>query len=445
MRKLLLYIALTVTVVTGLQSCSNEVDDLFPESAAQRLNNSVEKYHQLLQSADSGWVMEYFPGYPTEIGGYVYTSKFYGEDVDIRSQLTFTNGTGLWLAGSASTLQYDVKAEQGVILSFDTFSYPFHFWSRPTTSNYAGYQGDYEFEFMRTSQDEDTITLRGKKYGNTMTMFKLKEGAREYINEVADMTDATLMPDRRYFTINGTQYPFLITANGILYIISQDSTQIDAQGRTIFRPNGFGFYEPLEYNGTTMKDFTYDTTTGDLVSENGSAVIKMPSLKEQFYSPRYDWAFQANTNSRKYNCEMLDSMFATFKYDYDRLGNAVARREWAIISNTNYGGYLASGQWGLFISYYPYSNYNQLSVVALDVALSDDNSTLTIKDINRGHSGDTRGELLNNYLRFAEALDAYSPYSVEFNQGPYKHTVKFTSKASPGFWFTLVLDSSVTH
>ncbi len=440
MKKILFYVALIAATGLWFASCSNEVDDYFPETAAQRLNNSVSKYKQLLQSADSGWVMEYFPGYPTEIGGYVYTAKFKDEDVDMRSQLTFTT-TKVWPAGSVVTSKYDVKAEQGIILSFDTYNLPFHFWSRPTTSNYAGYMGDYEFEFMRASENEDSIFLRGKKYGNTMTMFKLKGNPREYISKVADMTDATLLPDRRYFTINGVQHPFVITANGILRIISADSTKVEASGRIIFRPEGFGFYEPMEYDGTTMKDFTYNTTNGDLVSEDGKAVIKMPSVKDQFFNARYNWAFKENTENTKYNCEYLDSMYSCFKYEYNDAHRIEQERQWAIITNKGYLGYQTPGKYGLYICYYPSVNYGHLSEVDIDVSLSDDNSTFVFKDIDRARSGQATGEPYNSYLRFAEALDAASPYSVEFNPGPFKYIVKFTSKARPDIWFTMVLDT----
>lgn len=428
---------------TAVSSCTNEVDDVFSETAAQRLNKSVAEYTKLLQSSDSGWVMEYFPGQPERLGGFAYTAKFYkGDDVDLRPQVSvFTSRE--WPAGSVVSSKYDVKREQGVILSFDSYNVPFHFWSAPLSSDFGsgtssyGFKGDYEFEFLRTSADQDTIYLRGKKYGNNMKMYKLKGSAREYISNVVDMTAAIQNPDRRYFTINGTQYPFVITNTGIMRVINNDTTQILGQGRMIYRQNGFGFYEPVEVNGTRMQDFTFNPENGDLTSQDGAALIKMPSVRDQFLNARYDWTFQNRTSYRTYNSEKFDSLYSKFMYLYDpvRKNTVSYTRRLCIFSNKGYG-------WGEKGTYYIYTNYDKelLNYRKIDISLSEDNSVLTLKNIDR--------EVLNpndqpyNEYMFVVALDANSPYRVEFNSGPYKHTARLTSIADPDFWFTMELEQA---
>lgn len=439
MKKIIFYIAAALCMGTAISSCTNEVDDVFPESAAQRLNKSVAEYTKLLQSSDSGWVMEYFPGHPEALGGFAYTAKFHkGDDVDLRSQVSvFTSR--MWPAGMIVSSKYDVKKEQGVILSFDSYNVPFHFWSAPRNSSSlaTGFGGDYEFEFLRASADQDTIYLRGKKYGNNMKMYKLKGSAREYINNVIDMTDAIQKPDRRYFTINGTQYPFVITDQGIMRVINNDTTQVLGQGRMIYRQNGFGFYEPVEVNGTKMQDFTYNPENGDLTSQDGAAVIKMPSVRDQFLNARYDWTFKDRTSYRTYNSEMFDSLYSKFMYLYDpvRKNEVNYTRRLCIFSNKGYG-------WGEKGTYYIYTNYDKglLDYWKIDVSLSEDNSVLTLKNIDKMVRNPNE-QTYNEYM-FVVALDANSPYKVEFNSGPYKHTARLTSIANPDFWFTMELEEA---
>ena len=42
-------------------ACRPDIDDNFSQPAAQRLAQSVEAYDRLLQSADYGWIMNYYP------------------------------------------------------------------------------------------------------------------------------------------------------------------------------------------------------------------------------------------------------------------------------------------------------------------------------------------------------------------------------------------------
>lgn len=61
MKKIYYFIVMTLVMAIGVSSCTHEEDDLFGESAAQRLNKSVEKYQNLLTSSENGWVMEFLP------------------------------------------------------------------------------------------------------------------------------------------------------------------------------------------------------------------------------------------------------------------------------------------------------------------------------------------------------------------------------------------------
>lgn len=55
MKKIYSFIIMALMLCVGFASCSHEEDDLFGESAAQRLNKSVDKYQKLLTSSENGW------------------------------------------------------------------------------------------------------------------------------------------------------------------------------------------------------------------------------------------------------------------------------------------------------------------------------------------------------------------------------------------------------
>ncbi len=42
-------------------SCVNEEADLFDSSAAQRLNQAVTEYTDLLENSENGWILDYYP------------------------------------------------------------------------------------------------------------------------------------------------------------------------------------------------------------------------------------------------------------------------------------------------------------------------------------------------------------------------------------------------
>lgn len=157
MKKIYSFIIMALMLCVGFASCSHEEDDLFGESAAQRLNKSVDKYQKLLTSSENGWVMEFLPS-DGSYGGFIYTAKFGDEDVSMASDLTLYSDTEEWPAGTVLSSKYSVKAEQGVILTFDTYNLLFHFFSEPQgSSDVDGYESDYEFTFLKTSEDQDTI------------------------------------------------------------------------------------------------------------------------------------------------------------------------------------------------------------------------------------------------------------------------------------------------
>ena len=57
MNKKIFFVATVAASLAVLPSCKNEVDDLFDQSAADRIEQAMTDYNEALCSAENGWVI----------------------------------------------------------------------------------------------------------------------------------------------------------------------------------------------------------------------------------------------------------------------------------------------------------------------------------------------------------------------------------------------------
>ena len=79
------YILLSFAALLLTASCTNEVDDLFEKSSAQRIQEAITTDQQILESASNGWVAHYYAD--TRYGGYNLYLKFKDDQVTIGNEL----------------------------------------------------------------------------------------------------------------------------------------------------------------------------------------------------------------------------------------------------------------------------------------------------------------------------------------------------------------------
>ena len=209
--KKFIYTSCLLCSLVCIYSCVNEEADLFDSSAAQRLNQAVTDYTNLLENSEDGWIMDYYPS-DGSLGGYTLTVVFKNGKSAIASEISHASDNGeSWPAGTEVTSLYQVKAEQEVILTFDSYNPLLHYWSEPIDSdNPTGFEGDYEFSFKNVGQD--TILLKGKKHGNRMMLTRLKEPAGTYIKKVLDMSARLSSSPRLRLEVNGNTLACLLNA-----------------------------------------------------------------------------------------------------------------------------------------------------------------------------------------------------------------------------------------
>ena len=88
--KKLFYISALIFAVSLVSCAPSEVDDLFDESPAARLDNAVKNYTELFKSNGGRWLMQYFANEDEE--GYNFIMTFHNDgSVDISTQNDYVN------------------------------------------------------------------------------------------------------------------------------------------------------------------------------------------------------------------------------------------------------------------------------------------------------------------------------------------------------------------
>ncbi|MFZ4726916.1 MAG: DUF4302 domain-containing protein, partial [Paludibacter sp.] len=165
MRKIIYFHILAFTAFI-FNACSPEQADIFASSSAERMNNAMIDNQTILTSAENGWAMQYFP--TDEKPGYTFLMKFGSNKfVTIAGKNEFTIKNELQKDSSL----YQLIADNGPVLTFNSYNNILHTFSNPQNPNGYGLEGDYEFMILKSSENE--LELKGKKRGVKIIMTKI--------------------------------------------------------------------------------------------------------------------------------------------------------------------------------------------------------------------------------------------------------------------------------
>ena len=154
------YIAFSFCLCFGFISCQS--DDLSINSE-DRVVDYLKKYDEILKDGEGKWLMEYFPN-EEQYGGFLLMMEF-SENKKVR--IYPENMLCGDLENGYSESLYQLKADQGPVLSFDTYNKVLHYFCDPSPDG-KGYEGDYDFIFQ--SVTSDSIWVTGKKRGYKMLL-----------------------------------------------------------------------------------------------------------------------------------------------------------------------------------------------------------------------------------------------------------------------------------
>lgn len=271
-------------LMLSLAACApSEVDDIFDESPAVRLDNALKSYTEFFQKDGGKWLMQYFANGDQEGVCFVVTFKNDGS-VEIAGKNSYYNG-GLF---ASDVSLWQIISDYGPVLSFNTYNDVFHEFSSPQSDG-TGYGGDYEFIIL--SAEDNTAKLRGKKTGIQVIMTHLDANTvdEEYFTKV-DETRA------KEFSLQ-MPYVVLTAASGLKYICQgqndmywyfypETGNEIDnlEQMNAIITADGLRFMQPLDFmteyepDQVAAQNFELQPDGSYLCVEDAKTRISAPSL-----------------------------------------------------------------------------------------------------------------------------------------------------------------------
>lgn len=286
------------------QSCLKEEQDLFPKSASERRQEALSKNQEILTNATNGWLVEYYPQEEQIYGGYTLFMKFNKQDqVTVASELGNANQT--------ETSLYQIIAENGSILTFNTHNSLLHYFSDPSNPSGIGQPGigmggDYEFLILEASPEK--VTMRGKKSKSTITMTPINKdddweelmakykaaivryAYKNYKYEIDGKLVANVSNNRHnlFFTsIEGgaeaqpLRVPYLVTPEGFKFYTTITLGGKNVNEMNFKREDGKLFFQDINNSGvklnieiTPLNQMLVDSKKWYIPLENQSAFMK---------------------------------------------------------------------------------------------------------------------------------------------------------------------------
>lgn len=269
--KKLIYLSIALLTASAFCSCNNEEEDIFGQSAAERLEAAKAEYTDVLTANGGKWLMEYFANADEQ--GYAFVVTFN------ENGAVSVSGNNEWIKGFKNdTSLWDIVLDNGPVLTFNTYNKVFHVMSDPADiiggpvndatgseidETGTGHGGDYEFMIMGTTATSgDALRLKGKKRGISTWITPLAADAddqailAEYANAGTKMFNSKIYP--LYMThSNGERFVMTTNGKGIFsfYPEAGDAITQTATANAIMSPSGIRFMEPLEIpraNGETI-------------------------------------------------------------------------------------------------------------------------------------------------------------------------------------------------
>lgn len=326
--KTLYYPLALLVVASSFTACKNEEDDIFEDSAANRLDKAKVEFTDMLASEGGKWAMEYFSN--EDEPGYVMVLTFSkGGDVKI-------SGNHKWLT-PANTFQSQVSLwemidDNGPVLTFNSYNNVFHVFSNPEniTGPFAptnpdrddadinetgyGHNGDYEFIILGEAEaGVQDLKLLGKKRGLYTWLHRLPADTDDqaYLDNIKTVADN--MFSERFVSmtltdgVTGEKFVLTKTGDGLFeaYPMEGDAVMQTVSANAILTDKGIRFMNPFEIPRADEDAEPYVIESlalqpdGSLLAEDGSTVTAH-AVSSLILSSDYKWAFNFDAATGNY-------------------------------------------------------------------------------------------------------------------------------------------------
>ncbi|MBS9767411.1 MAG: DUF4302 domain-containing protein [Flavobacteriaceae bacterium] len=418
---------LWVIMLVVAVSCSQETEDLFDKTASERIQASMEKYKEILQSSENGWAFEYYcGGKDKEMGGFMLPLIFKEDKVIATMDMYLMFGTPLQYA---DTTNYSLNENGGLTLSFDEYNNNIHFFADPNTFGRKpdGLKGD--FEFLLTGYEDDIIYLKGKKYGLPLRMKKIEKSYVEYLEGLTKVMNVAIKwGDYAYkqFDVNEEMIMFeKDNRNIICKTEDKDGKEKESKLPYVFTDNGISFFEPVTIKGVTFQHLNVDVENKCFKSADGKVALytefQIPfdiidkswvvratdeKLASKLFRETYS---QVNTeNTKKYPDEKLKDYLKVGKTPQGPVGIVFASE------------YISNSKKGHIASFETTVGINKKKELSLTL---------------NGYGSKT--EPYKHLKPLADLIAENSPYRYELDKPKYPKAVKLISVKNADVWFTL--------
>ncbi len=398
-------------LLLGAACSSIEQDDLFDKSPSERLEEYRAQYIEKLESAEDGWVFQYFARNVKKYGGVNYFLSF--KD----GYVTASKG------GRSQTSMYTVLNRAGSVLSFNDDNKILLEIANQRAVDPMGFDVDVDFEFLILSAKDDEIVLKGLRSGQISRLVKLtSKDYEEKLTEVESFFESPLWLATDSFK------SCYFSAGRVFNFISSGNDKIKKQS-FVCTDKGIKFYEPITVNGAEISEFIFEKETSLLKNKEGNIVIKMKELPLDFNVQ--EWRMKTFFEEEGETPEVAKVFKENFLNAYD----AIEKKYGENLSWFTYLGYRMEATGINFEAFY--ENWTKIYKIECKVKfnLIDDNGNFFVEIKNK-----TEG--LNwkyyHYLKLDPIVDLLienSTYKIEILEKNKK--VKLISTKNPEIWFIL--------
>ncbi|MDH7464328.1 DUF4302 domain-containing protein [Chitinophagaceae bacterium 26-R-25] len=271
----ILYAVVALMLLSG---CKKDYDkSVFEQLPQERTAEMLKDYKTILTSAPYGWQAYVYPGSGNLASTFLF--KF-----DSTNRVV----TSCDLAGSTITTpvesSYSLRALQMTTLVFDTYSY-LHLLADPDPNVIGGTSGqglysDYEFYFMKVSDNKDTIWMEGAQKGMPLTLVKVTDDNRGDVEQgfdqdggkkMADMQTRiqSYLPRAMFFNMkmqDGKQMSLSYAGGSVMYFRYQNDTtgKLVNQGTLFsYTAKGIHFRDTIWYKKYPFTDLIWNQGTNN--------------------------------------------------------------------------------------------------------------------------------------------------------------------------------------
>lgn len=303
--KKLYNLCIMVCMMIWAGACTPEVDDAFDKPAANRINEAIAEYKEVLHSATNGWVLNYYPSTTKEFGGYTMLLRF-TEEGKVEASCD------LFEADKLTSSLYDITNSAGPMLTFNTYNDVIHFFSEPANAmgigqNGTGMGGDADFLIISCTPEE--VILKGKKTGNKMTMHPLPENTvwKDYLTTIKSITSSAY-PALYEVVIDG-KVQYTVTQRYRNFILENaDGSQINLPFH--YTTEGICFGEKLALSTLQVKDLHWDQQNMQYTSDHLAIRAKeLPKNYTRYKDYAGDYIFIYYNQSKQVKVTLEEELF----------------------------------------------------------------------------------------------------------------------------------------